>query len=75
MIKVLFFGVIADRLKQREMELSVRADMNIADVISAVACNAYKPLLVALNQVQVNDMSILVQAGDEVAIMPPFSGG
>ncbi len=75
MIKVLFFGMIADQLKQRDMELPALAGMNIADVISAVACDGYKPLFVALNQEQVNDMSLVVNDGDEVALMPPFSGG
>ncbi len=75
MIRVLFFGMIAEKVKRRDMELSVVAEMNIADVISAAGCDDFKPLLVAINQSQVNDMNTRVKAGDEVAIMPPFSGG
>ncbi|MDQ6969699.1 MAG: MoaD/ThiS family protein [Mariprofundus sp.] len=75
MIKVLFFGSIADMLGQRERLLPAGEGMTLADVLKAVACADFKPLLVAVNQTQVNDMHRLVKAGDEVALMPPFSGG
>jgi len=75
MIKVLFFGSIADRLGKRECKLPVGESETVADVVSAVGCDDFKPLLVAVNQTQVNDMSLFVKDGDEVALMPPFSGG
>jgi len=75
MIKVLFFGVIAEKLRRHGMALPVKAEMTVADVVHAVGCDDFKPLLVAVNQAQVNDMSLVVKDGDEVALMPPFSGG
>jgi len=74
-IKVLFFGSIADKLGKRECLLPVSENMTVADVVSAVGCDNFKPLLVAVNQTQVNDMSLFVKDDDEVALMPPFSGG
>jgi len=75
MIKILFFGSIADRLGLREQVLSAHNDMPISDVVKAVGCDDFNPLLVAVNQIQVKDMNTTVKAGDEVALMPPFSGG
>ncbi|MDQ6963327.1 MAG: MoaD/ThiS family protein [Mariprofundales bacterium] len=73
MIKVLFFGMVADMVGRESTVLP--ADMVLADVVAEVGCADVKPLLVAVNQEQVMDMSMVVTAGDEVALMPPFSGG
>jgi len=75
MIKILFFGSIADRLGKRECSLAINTTTTIADVVENVGCTAFKPLLLAVNQTQINDMHTIVQANDEVAMMPPFSGG
>ncbi len=75
MIRVLFFGSIVDTVGQRECLLPADEGMTLVDVLSAVACDDIKPVLVAVNQHQVNDMNTLIKADDEVAIMPPFSGG
>jgi len=75
MIKVLFFGSIADKVKKRDCCLSARENMTVADVVEAVGCACSQPLLVAVNQEQVNDMHMTVNDGDEVALMPPFAGG
>ncbi len=75
MIKVLFFGLIADKLAKRNCLLPVHENMTVADVVSAVGCAGFNPLLIAVNQEQVNDMNTPIMAGDEIAIMPPFSGG
>jgi len=74
-VKVLFFGSIADALEKRECYLDASEHMTVADVVAAVGCCAFKPLLVAVNHEQANDMSLIVKNGDEVALMPPFSGG
>ena len=73
MIKILFFGMVADKVGQQSTTL--QGDMILADVIAAVGCADVKPLLVAVNQEQVTDMSMMIKDGDEVALMPPFSGG
>jgi len=74
-VQVLFFGSIADRLEKHRCSLSVDESMTVEDVVCIVGCAGIKPLLVAVNQEQVNDMNLIVKDGDEVALMPPFSGG
>ncbi len=74
-IKILFFGAIAEKMGCRDVVLAVDADMSVADVVNAVGCDGYKPLLIAVNQRQIHDMNAPVKADDEVAMMPPFSGG
>jgi len=73
MINILFFGMIADKVGKKSTTL--QGNMMLGDVIAAVGCADIKPLLVAVNQEQVRDMSMMVKDGDEVALMPPFSGG
>jgi len=73
MIKVLFFGMIADKVGEKS--ISLEGNIALGDLITQVGCGDVKPLLVAVNQEQVKDMSLVVSDGDEVAIMPPFSGG
>lgn len=74
-VRVLLFGSIAAKCGRREYALPACDTMSLADVIHAVDCEQVKPLLLAVNQVQVDDRAMLIEDGDEVAIMPPFSGG
>ncbi len=73
MIKVLFFGAVADKLGKRSVD--AQAGLSLAELIAQLGCADMQPLLVAVNQEQVQDMDYIVQDGDEVALMPPFSGG
>ncbi|HID36660.1 MAG TPA: MoaD/ThiS family protein [Ghiorsea sp.] len=73
MIKILFFGMIADKVGKQSTTL--QGDMSLGDVIAAVGCADIRPLLVAVNEEQVKDLSLILKDGDEVALMPPFSGG
>ncbi len=75
MIRILFFGSIASKAGQREMLLPAESCSTLADVVKLAGCDTFKPLLVAVNQQQEHDLSTLVHDGDEVAMMPPFSGG
>lgn len=74
-VRVLFFGMIAARLGQREFALPAKKGMTLAALVDEVGCADFKPLLLAVNQSQVNDIKTLIHDGDEVAIMPPFAGG
>jgi len=67
--------MIASKLGQHEMILSDVDDMTINDIVSLVKCDQFYPLLLAVNQEQLHDLNYVVQDGDEVALMPPFSGG
>jgi len=73
MVKILFFGSIAGHIGQRSMDL--KAGKSLAEIIQQVGCKDFHPLLVTVNQEQIHKMDYIVQDGDEVALMPPFSGG
>jgi len=73
MVKVLFFGMVADKVGKRWLEM--QAGNSLAETIKQVGCVGFEPLLVAVNQEQTHDMDYVLKDGDEVALMPPFSGG
>ena len=72
-VNVLFFGVVAEQVgcKSKPMQ----AGGSLKKLIEELGCADIQPLLVAVNQEQTYDMNYIVQDGDEVALMPPFSGG
>ncbi len=72
-VKILFFGVVADKFGKRSAE--AQAGITLSELIEQVGCTENQILLVAVNQEQIHDLDYVVQDGDEVALMPPFSGG
>ena len=72
-VNVLFFGVVAEQVgcKSKPMQ----AGESLETMITELGLADIQPLLVAVNQEQIHDMDYIVQDGDEVALMPPFSGG
>jgi len=74
-VNVLFFGVIAARLGEHKRAVAISEGMTLSDLLVTVGCNDFKPLVLAVNQTQVKDLNRKLSSGDEVAIMPPFSGG
>ncbi|MDO8988977.1 MAG: MoaD/ThiS family protein [Sideroxyarcus sp.] len=79
MIKVLFFGPIADRVESREMQLEFTPGMTLHDVVSHLGMQypgAFGLVsFIAVNQTQVHDKQTLLHDGDEIAFMAKFSGG
>jgi len=73
MIKVLFFGAVANKLGKCSAD--AQGGLPLAELIVQFQCEDIQPLLVAVNQEQTHDMDYIVKDGDEVALMPPFSGG
>lgn len=74
-IRVLFFGILADSQGTSMLDIHVDDPITLADVLRKVAYDDSVPCLVAVNQQQQHNQSMMVHDGDEVAIMPPFSGG
>ncbi len=78
-IPVLVFASYADAFGARTVQVPVSAPCTVADLVSAMRVLPggdrlpTKPL-VALNQAYAK-MSASVQAGDEVALIPPVAGG
>jgi len=78
-IKVLFFGPVAERVQMRETQLAFSLGMKLQDIITTL--NTQHPhafdivSFTAVNQTQVNDMQMPLNDGDEIAFMAKFSGG
>jgi molybdopterin converting factor small subunit len=75
----LLFASYADALGSSELQLSLRDGATVADVLAQVkalaAGHALPPApLVAVNQ-RYAGPSVRINAGDEVAIIPPVAGG
>lgn len=79
MIRVLFFGPVADRIGQREVRIDHAPGMTLHHVIARIG-NAHPGAFsivsfIAVNQQQVHDRQMTVNDGDEIAFMAKFSGG
>ena len=79
MIKVMFFGPIAERVQAREIQLAYETGMTLHDVIHKVGMHHPGALsivsFIAVNQQQVHDKQILLGDNDEIALMAKYSGG
>ena len=80
MIKVLFFGAAADRAGTRETELDVRSSATLAEVWTLIVeryadlAPMRDTLAFAVNG-EYARREDTVSPGDEVAVLPPVSGG
>ncbi len=79
MIRVLFFGPVAERVRTREMQLDFEPGMTLHDVISQLGAQHPAAFgivsLIAVNQNQVHDKQVALHDNDEIAFMAKFSGG
>jgi molybdopterin converting factor small subunit len=79
MIRVLFFGPVADALGSRQVEVAFVAGMSLQDLrgqLQALHPEAFALVsLAAVDGVQVRDMTLPLADGAEVVFMSKFSGG
>ncbi len=79
MIKVLFFGPVADRIGAREMQFDYTPGMTLHDITARVGMQHPGALsvasFIAVNQNQVHDRQLVLHDNDEIALMARFSGG
>jgi len=79
MIRVLFFGPVADRVQMREAQLEFTTAMTLHDVIAHLGAQhpgAFSIVsFIAVNQSQVHDKQTVLHDNDEIAFMAKFSGG
>ena len=79
-VRVLFFGVLKDLAGKSSDTVDLPAGASIHDLMAnyALSCPQLKPslasLAVAVNQQYASPDTVL-QSGDEVALLPPVSGG
>jgi molybdopterin converting factor small subunit len=79
MIRVLFFGPVADRVQAREMQVAHVPGMTLQDLVAQLEAkhpDAFGIVsFIAVNQAQVHDRDIALSDNDEIALMAKFSGG
>ena len=79
MIKVLFFGPVAERIGAREMKVAFRPGLRLQDVLDELATqypHAFEIVcFAAVNGEHVRDISSPLADNSEVAFMARFSGG
>ncbi len=79
-VRVLLFGILADRIGQRELTRPIAAGSTVASLLDALAADhpalasMSGKLATAVNLEYVGGAHALSD-GDEVAIIPPVSGG
>lgn len=79
MVRVLFFGILAAKTGCRETALDMeKPALKVEDFLDKVRKRfpdlPQAPYMVAVNEEKA-EPGTMVKDGDEVAIMPPFSGG
>lgn len=79
MIRVLFFGPVADRVQTREMQFDYTSGMTLHDITHKIGMQHPGALsivsFIAVNQTQVRDKQMPLNDNDEIALMAKFSGG
>ena len=75
-IIVLTFGPLAEKLGWKRKEHLIRQNTSISDVVESIGLtlNQQKGLLFAVNGSQCKS-DVELQPGDELALLPPVSGG
>ncbi len=79
-VQLLFFGILSDLIKPGPVEMDLIDGATVGDVRARVvaghpeAASGTSTAMVAVNQ-SYSDDSCVLNAGDEVAFLPPVSGG
>ena len=76
-VRVLFFGPLAESIGEREVEIALSKDTKLIDLISRLNLEdlVSKGLRVALDGNIYSDFEISLKDHSEVAFLPPVSGG
>lgn len=79
MIRVMFFGPVAERIGSNVLQAEFRAGMRLQDLRDALAAQhpqAFEIVsMMAVNGEHVRDLSLPLADNNEVAFMAKFSGG
>jgi molybdopterin converting factor small subunit len=88
-VKVLYFGVLRDRFGAADQAVELGDGGTVADLLRILRCRTsndamagtterdeqlWRSLAVAVNR-EYGSASIILRDGDEVALLPPVSGG
>lgn len=79
MIRVLFFGPVAEQVGARDMQIEYQQEISLQDVVVRLQVAYPKAFelvcFTAVNGVQIRDMQMRLSDNDELAFMAKFSGG
>ncbi len=78
-ITVLGFGIAKDIFGSSEIHLDVNEDLNVSDLRSVLEeeypqLNKLKSYMLAIDEEYAEDSQI-INSGNEIAVIPPVSGG
>ena len=78
-IRVLAFGIVKDIFEGSEKTISLPREATVADLRAALkrsfpALETLRSWMIAVNSTYADD-KLTIREGDEVAIIPPVSGG
>ena len=77
-VKLLFFGAVADAVNVREIDFHLEETSTAADLLERLTAErpnlSRHKLLFAVNEQYVSPTTVLID-GDEIAIFTPVSGG
>jgi molybdopterin converting factor subunit 1 len=79
-VRILYFGILKDVMGREREELELAEGSSVETVLTRMKAHAGSPegvwesIAVAVNQEYVRSTALL-QNGDEVALLPPVSGG
>ena len=78
-IRVLFFGPVAECADARQMQFDFQPGLCLQDVVTQLAARFPKAFdivcFIAVNNEQARDMRLPLKDEDEIAFMAKFSGG
>ena len=79
MIRILFFGPVAEQVGTREAALEFKAGMRLQDAVTHIQTRYAQASglvsFIAVNHAQTSDMRTPLNDQDEIAFMSKFSGG
>lgn len=79
MIRVLFFGPVAEKIGARELLFDFQQGMTLQYLVTQLQTRyaaAYTLVsFIAVNNAQTKDLNLALQVHDEIAFMSKFSGG
>ena len=77
MVRVLFFGPLAESLGEREVEIAVEFGSSIIELVERLGLQdlVSRGLRVAINSNVVSDLDSVIEDSSEIAFLPPVSGG
>jgi molybdopterin converting factor subunit 1 len=79
-VRVLYFGVLKDAVGRGQEEMELADGASVGDLVrgcrarGSLAAGLWDSIAVAVNQEYAKDGDVL-KDGDEVALLPPVSGG